>query len=283
MLKVKYVEQDGEYTFLKEIVNKLDNGVIGVILVGPTGCGKTLMGRTLAEDYDSVHYTIDGSNQTDRRDLEGSWEIIDKNTVFMEGPLVKAISSANKDGMAFLIINEINAIRPSEQISLNGILSESQINLISKSGEQHKLEPHAKLIIIGTMNVGVLGINPLQEAFFDRFKIVPTIEYPNEPTERKILKAVTKCSNDLAQIVSNMAFKFREAQRTGYKLSKDFSTRLCVDFIEVVSKVSKKYLDKCFETMILNKLSIDGTEKEYINNLLIGHHYKRRVEEALGG
>ena len=282
MLKVKYVEQDGEYAFAKEVINKLDNGVVGIIAVGPTGCGKTLMGRNLADDYNAIHYTIDGSSQTDRRDLEGSWEIIDKNTVFMDGPLVKSIDSANKDGIAFLIINEINAIRPSEQISLNGILSENEINLISKSGEKHKLEPNAKLVIIGTMNMGVLGINPLQEAFFDRFEIIQAIDYPNESTERKILKSVTNCNNDLAQVVSNMAFKFREAQRTGYKLSKDFSTRLCVSFINVITKVDKKYLDKCFETMILNKLSIDGTEKEYINNLLIGHHYKRRVQEALG-
>jgi len=80
-----------------------------------------------------------------------------------------AIKDANKKGISFVIINEVNAIRENEQISLNSLLSENHINLISKGFEKHELKLDSKLIIIGTMNKGVAGINKLQEAFEDRF------------------------------------------------------------------------------------------------------------------
>jgi hypothetical protein len=43
------------------------------------------------------------------------------------------------------------------------------LNLISKGFEKNELKSKSKLIIIGTMNKGVAGINKLQEAFEDRF------------------------------------------------------------------------------------------------------------------
>ena len=77
-----------------------------------------------------------------------------------------------------IIINEINAIRESEQISFNSLLSENHINLISKGFEKHELGKKSKLIIIGTMNKGVVGINKLQEAF-EQFKEWLTEIYNN--------------------------------------------------------------------------------------------------------
>ena len=277
----KYVEQDYEYTYTKEFITKMPNGSHGILLVGPEGSGKTLLGRCLAKEFKSEAFTIDGSSQTDRRDLEGNWEIINKETVFNKGPLVRAMEYANANGIAFIIINEINAIRPSEQISLNGILSEEEINLISKGGESVKLNDNAKLIVIGTMNVGVLGINPLQEAFFDRFQIVLHVNYPTKPIEKKILKTITNCDVELADVVSDMAYRFRNAQSSGYQLSKNFSTRISVEFVRVLQHLSTKFIPQSIDSMIVNKLSFDGSEKEYIKNLIISQDYEHKIKTLL--
>jgi len=287
IMKVEqYVEQNDEYRFLKEVITKLPYGSYGVLLVGPEGSGKTLLGRCLAKDFQANSTTIDGSSQTDRRDLEGNWEIVNRETVFNKGPLLRAVESANKpnekgEKIAFVIINEVNAIRPSEQISLNGLLSEEEMNLISKGGENIKLDDDAKLVIIGTMNVGVLGINPLQEAFFDRFQLILNIDYPNKNIEKKILKKITGCGEELAEIVSDMAFRFRNAQSSGYQLSKNFSTRISVEFIRVLQHIDAKYVPNVIKTMISNKLSFDGSEREYISNLIIGQDYEHRIVELM--
>ena len=167
--------------------------VKGVLLHGPPGTGKTLLAISLANIFNASYYIIDGSPDLDRRDIEGNWELIKGATKFNYGPLTLAIKDANQYGIAFVIINEINAIRENEQISLNSLLSEYHINLISKGFEKHELNSKSKLIIIGTMNKGVAGINKLQEAFEDRFIISPEINYSLKNKEIEIAVQMSGC------------------------------------------------------------------------------------------
>ncbi|TXT56330.1 MAG: Denitrification regulatory protein NirQ [Promethearchaeota archaeon] len=281
---VSYIQQVDEFDYLKSLINSVEKGnCFGILLYGPPGSGKTLLATSLSNSFHSRYFMVDGSPDLDRRDLEGNWELINGDTRFNYGPLTMAIKDANENGIAFIIINEINAIRESEQISLNSLLSESEINLISKGFEKHKLSPNSKLIIIGTMNKGVVGINKLQEAFEDRFIVCPEINYPNKEKEIEITKKISNCKEGVAEIAVDAARQIRKQATEDYAISKIFSTRLIVNFCYLISKMSPKYLKRNIENVIINKLGETVEERKSIAMILDGKMFEEKLRNALIG
>ncbi|MFX1289169.1 MAG: AAA family ATPase [Promethearchaeota archaeon] len=254
---------------------------IGILLHGPPGTGKTLLATSLAKEFNSSYYIIDGSPDLDRRDIEGNWELFNGDTRFNHGPLTRAIEDANKTGISFIVINEINAIRESEQISLNSLLSESHINLISKGFERYSLKETSKLVIIGTMNKGVIGINKLQEAFEDRFLVCPEITYPSKQKEIEIAVKLTGCKNKVAETVVDAARQIRKQAIKDFSITKIFSTRLIVNFCLIISNMSSSYLRYNIENVIINKLGENQEEKKSIAMILDGKLFEANLRKYL--
>ena len=279
---IEYIQQNDEFDYLKSLIDSLKKGkCIGILLYGPTGTGKTLLAISLAKFFKSSYYFVDGSPDLDRRDIEGNWEIIKGETKFNYGPLTQAINDANKSGISFVIINEINAIRENEQISLNSFLSENHINLISKGFEKYELNPESKLIVIGTMNKGVMGINKLQEAFEDRFIVCPEINYPIMEKEIEITTSISGCDKRIAEIVVDAAHQIREQAIMDLSITKIFSTRLIVNFCSLITKMPPKYLRNNIENIIINKLGENQEEKKSIAMILDGKMFESNLKEEL--
>ncbi len=267
---------------MKALINSLGKGrCIGILLHGPPGTGKTLLATTLAKDFDSSYFIIDGSPDLDRRDIEGNWELFNGDTKFNNGPLTRAIEDANSNGISFIVINEINAIRESEQISLNSLLSESHINLISKGFERYSLKETSKLVIIGTMNKGVIGINKLQEAFEDRFLVCPEITYPSKQKEIEIAVKLSGCKKMVAETVVDAARQIRKQAIKDFSITKIFSTRLIVNFCLIVSNMSPDYLRYNIENIIINKLGENQEEKKSIAMILDGKLFEDNLKKYL--
>jgi Holliday junction resolvasome RuvABC ATP-dependent DNA helicase subunit len=279
---IEYIQQRNEFDYLKALINSMGKGrCIGILLHGPPGTGKTLLATSLAKEFDSSYYIIDGSPDLDRRDIEGNWELFNGDTRFNHGPLTRAIEDANKAGICFIVINEINAIRESEQISLNSLLSESHINLISKGFERYSLKETSKLVIIGTMNKGVIGINKLQEAFEDRFLVCPEITYPSKQKEIEIAVKLTGCKSKVAETVVDAARQIRKQAIKDFSITKIFSTRLIVNFCLIVSKMSSAYLRYNIENIIINKLGENQEEKKSIAMILDGKLFEDNLRKYL--
>ena len=279
---IEYIQQKNEFDYLKALINSLGKGrCIGILLHGPPGTGKTLLATSLAKHFNSKYYIIDGSPDLDRRDIEGNWELFNGETRFNHGPLTRAIEDANSTGICFIIINEINAIRESEQISLNSLLSESHINLISKGFEKYSLKETSKLVIIGTMNKGVIGINKLQEAFEDRFLVCPEITYPTKQKEIEIAVKLTGCKDKVAETVVDAARQIRKQAIKDFSITKIFSTRLIVNFCLIVSKMSSNYLRYNIENIIINKLGENQEEKKSIAMILDGKLFEDNLRKYL--
>jgi len=267
---------------LKALINSIGKGrCIGILLHGPPGTGKTLLATSLAKDFNSSYFIIDGSPDLDRRDIEGNWELFNGDTKFNHGPLTRAIEDANKNGISFIVINEINAIRESEQISLNSLLSESHINLISKGFERYSLKETSKLVIIGTMNKGVIGINKLQEAFEDRFLVCPEISYPKKQKEIEIAVKLSGCKKIVAETVVDAARQIRKQAIKDFSITKIFSTRLIVNFCLIVSNMSPAYLRYNIENIIINKLGENQEEKKSIAMILDGKLFEDNLKKYL--
>ena len=280
--KISYIQQNDEFDYLKNLIKSLEKGIcMGILLHGPPGTGKTLLAITLANAFNAHYYIIDGSPDLDRRDIEGYWEIFNGETQFNYGPLTRAIDDANKEGVSFIIINEVNAIRESEQISLNSLLSENHINLISKGFERYELNPKSKLVIIGTLNKGVIGINKLQEAFEDRFIVSPEINYPIKQKEIEIATKISGCDTNLAEIVVDVARQIRKQALKDFSITKIFSTRLVVNFCIVVSCMSPKFLRHNIENIIINKLGENQEEKKSIAMILDGKMFEEKLNRLL--
>ena len=280
--KIEYIQQKDEFDYLKSLIDSLEKGnCVGILLQGPPGTGKTLLAISLAKAYKASYYIIDGSPDLDRRDIEGNWELLKEETKFNYGPLTLAIKDANNEGIAFIIINEINVIRENEQISLNSLLSENHINLISKGFEKHELNSESKLIIIGTMNLGVIGINKLQEAFEDRFIITPEISYPLKTKEIDIATKVSGCKEKIAEIVVDAARQIRKQAIEDYSITKIFSTRLVVNFCMLISLMPPKYLKHNIENVIINKLGTTTEEKKSIAMILDGKMFETKLKQEL--
>ncbi len=280
--EISYIQQINEFDYLLNLIKSFENGKsIGILLFGPPGTGKTLLAESLAKNFKAPYYIIDGSPDLDRRDIEGNWELVEGKTIFNYGPLTLAIKSANEHGIAFIIINEINAIRESEQISLNSLLAESNINLISKGFEQHRLNENSKLVIVGTMNKGVLGVNKLQEAFDDRFVANFEINYPEKDKEIEIATKITGCKPKIVEMVVDTARQIRKQAVQDYSLTKIFSTRLIVNFCNLISKTSPEFLKNNIENAILNKLGESPEEKKSITMILDGKMFENNLKKLL--
>ena len=280
---IKYIQQNNEFNYLKSLIKTFPKGrTIGILLFGPPGTGKTLLSISLAKSFGASYYFIDGSPDLDRRDLEGNWELREGFTKFNYGPLTKAIKDANKSGISFIIINEINAIRESEQISLNSLLSENHINLISKGFECHDLKPESKLIVIGTMNKGVVGVNKLQESFGDRFIISPEITYPDQKKEIEIVTQIAKCKREVAEIVVDAAQQIRKQATEDYSISHLFSTRLIVNFCLLITQMPPQFLNENIQNCIIQKLGDTVEERKSIAMILDGKMFKQKLSSLLG-
>ena len=280
--KINYIQQYDEFDYLKNFIKSFDKGTcMGILLHGPPGTGKTLLAITLANSFKAHYYIIDGSPDLDRRDIEGYWEIFNGETQFNYGPLTKAIEDANKEGISFIIINEVNAIRESEQISLNSLLSENHVNLISKGFERYELNPKSKLVIVGTLNKGVIGINKLQEAFEDRFIVSPEINYPIKQKEIEIATIISGCDRNIAELVVDVARQIRKQALKDFSITKIFSTRLIVNFCIVVSSMSPKFLRHNIENIIINKLGENQEEKKSIAMILDGKMFEEKLNKLL--
>jgi hypothetical protein len=149
------------------------------------------------------------------------------------------------------------------------LLSESHINLISKGFEMYSLKETSKLVIIGTMNKGVIGINKLQEAFEDRFLVCPEITYPTKQKEIEIAVKLTGCKDKVAETVVDAARQIRKQAIKDFSLTKIFSTRLIVNFCLIVSKMSSNYLTYNIEkksiAMILDGKLFEDNLRKYLN------------------
>lgn len=277
-----YIQQNRELDFVEVWVNSLPKGSVGgVLLKGPTGTGKTLFGKNLAQRLDCDCITIDGSRDIDRLHLEGYFDLIDGSTKFVYGPVVVAVYLANLRGICILLINEVNAIQEGEQISLNSVIAEKEINLVSKAFEKHKLSPDAKLIVVGTMNPGYGGTFNMQEAFENRFLHKIEIEYPNHNTEVKIVQSASGCDDEVAKIIVDGLRQVRKQAQKDFSITKALSTRLMVEFAKSVSITPTEFITHNIQYAIINALADTREQKKSVASILDGKKFADSLQNRL--
>ena len=122
---------------------------LNILVDGHKGTGKTLLVRKFASDNKIPLYSMDCSNETTEEHLVGS--MVNMGT-YQLGAIPTAFQIANKYGKCILHLDEMSCLLKTQQKLLNSLLDDRQSIHIPSIDKEYKLQPHAKLMIIGTMN-----------------------------------------------------------------------------------------------------------------------------------
>lgn len=156
-------------------------------ITGLSGNGKTFMVEQACAKLGREYVRIQVTPETDEDDLIGGFRLIDGETVFAKGPVIKAMEAG-----AVLLIDEID--RGSNKImALQGVLEGKPV-LIKKTGEM--VHPTKGFNVIATANTKGKGSEDgrfiaatvIDEAFLERFTVTIEQPYPSAAIEKKILK-----------------------------------------------------------------------------------------------
>jgi hypothetical protein len=161
-----------------------------IFVTGMSGNGKTFgIEQACAQtgrEVIRVNFTV----ETDEDDLIGGFRLVNGETKFFKGPVIKAMEMG-----AVLLLDEIDLGNPSKIMALQSIL-EGGGYFIKKTGEY--VTPAKGFTAIATANTKgkgsddgrFIGTNILNEAFLERFPITVEQEYPSPSIEKKILGRV---------------------------------------------------------------------------------------------
>jgi hypothetical protein len=186
-------------------------------IAGLSGNGKTFMIEQACAQTKREFIRVQINPETDEDDLLGGFRLIDGETVFAKGPVLKAMENG-----AVLLLDEVD--RATNKIMcLQGILEGKPV-LVKKTGDV--VTPAKGFTVIATANTKGSGngdddhkfsaASILDDAFLERFTIVINQEFPSQSIEKKIvLKHMEKFGYSDVEFAENLA-KWSDVIRRTY-------------------------------------------------------------------
>lgn len=158
-------------------------------ITGLSGNGKTFMVEQACAKAKREFFRVNITVETDEDDLLGHYALIDGNTVWQDGPVVKAMERG-----AILLLDEID-LASSKIMCLQPVLEGKGVYLKKVN---RFVSPSVGFNVFATANTKgkgsedgrFIGTNILNEAFLERFPITVEQEYPSVSVEKKILDKV---------------------------------------------------------------------------------------------
>mgnify|MGYP000586400005 FL=1 len=184
----------GNFADIKQLVSSGE--FFPAFITGESGNGKTVMVEQAAAKSKREFVRVQITPETDEDDLIGGFRLIDGNTVFFKGPVIKAMEAG-----AVLLIDELDR-GTNKLMCLQGIMEGKPV-LLKKTGQV--ITPAPGFTIIATANTKGRGSESgkfsaagiLDEAFLERFPITVDQTFPTEAIERRILGAISKTQDKL--------------------------------------------------------------------------------------
>lgn len=220
-----------------------------VYLTGLSGNGKTMMVEQACAEAGREYIRVQITPETDEDDLIGGFRLVNGETVFSKGPVIKAMEAG-----AILLVDEID--RGSNKLmALQGVLEGKPV-LIKKTGEL--VTPAAGFNIIATSNTKGKGSEDgrfiaatiIDEAFLERFTITMEQPYPTAPVEKKIvvkhMELFGQVDEDFAENLTKWSAAIRKTFDEG-GIDEIISTRRLCHIAQTfaIFKDRKKSIDLC--------------------------------------
>ena len=248
---------DGDYVLQEELCRQIliclkENEK--VLLVGPTGCGKSTLIEQLAARLNWPVVRVAASGGLTESDLLGEWTVRDGETVFNYGFLPRAMKLG-----AICLVDEIDGIEPSVAFAIHQLM-EDQGKLVLLQNGAEIIEPHKGFRLVCTANTlghgdesGLYtGTKVLNSAFLDRFAAVFQMSYMPPDLEAEIIcRRVPGCKKRLARRLVKVAADVRQA-RENEEIYCTFSTRRLIEAARKYSQLGN--LDAALALAALNHL-----------------------------
>lgn len=172
----------------KAVLNILKSNIFyPVFISGLSGNGKTFMVEQACAKAQRDFFRVNITIETDEDDLLGGFRLVDGETVWFDGPVVKAMRAGG-----VLLLDEID-LASSKIMCLQPVMEGKGI-FLKKINEW--VIPAVGFTIIATANTkgkgdmtgNFSGTNVMNEAMLERFPITIEQDYPTAAVEKRILR-----------------------------------------------------------------------------------------------
>jgi len=186
------VEESEQPTYLDwnnslDIIDKAFEKGLFVLIIGPKGTGKTSLVREYAAQKSKELQSINFSLRTRESHLVGTKNLVDGNTGFDEGILVKSMKEGN-----ILYLDEINAAEADVLLRLDEALDDRR-QIILKESDGQIIKAKDSWFVIATINpLTHVGTKELPPQLLSRFPVRIRLDYPPEDIEYQIIKKHVK-------------------------------------------------------------------------------------------
>jgi nitric oxide reductase NorQ protein len=210
-----YAEQGNEC----EVFERTWRQRLPMLLKGPTGCGKTRFVEHMAARLGRPLVTVSCHDDLTAADLVGRYLIGDGNTVWIDGPLARAVRQG-----AICYLDEVVEARKDTTVVLHPLADDRRVLPIERTGELLQATPEFMLVV--SYNPGYQNLlKSLKPSTRQRF-VALTFDYPVPEIERRILMAESGVDERLATRLVKLASALRRL--TDQDLEETVSTRLLV-------------------------------------------------------
>lgn len=190
-----------------------------VLLKGPTGCGKTRFVEHMAARLGRPLITIACNEDTTASDLLGRHLILGGDTVWVDGPLTRAV----REG-ALVYLDEFLEARADTLVVIHSLTDHRRRLMLDRLDQELAAPPEFMLVV--SYNPGYQqGFKELKPSTRQRF-LALDFTYPEAAVEQEIVCAETGVAPDRARQLVKLAGKIRNLKHLG--LSEAPSTRLLI-------------------------------------------------------
>jgi nitric oxide reductase NorQ protein len=196
-----------------------------LLLKGPTGTGKSRFVEYMAHELGCEFIKVSCNEDTSASDLLGRFLLKGNETVWQDGPVVRAV----KNG-ALLYLDEIAEAREDVIVVLHSLTDHRREIAIDRLNEV--VVAPASFMLVASFNPGYQSrLKEMKPSTRQRF-VTLEFNYPNEKVESEIIQTETACDMKVASLLARLAIKIRSLD--DLTLRETVSTRLLVNTAHLI-------------------------------------------------
>jgi len=248
-----------------------------VLMIGPTGCGKTLAAQTVAKTFNRPFFYFNmGSTQDARSALIGNTHFEkETGTIFSESTFVKAIQTPN----AVVLLDEISRAHHDAANIMMTVLDTLQRYLrLDEKKDSSVVNVADGVCFVGTANIGnqYTATRVMDRALMDRFSVKIEMDFLDKQSELNLMvnryeidTNDTALFNTISSICDIAAHTRDQYRQEDGKITNFISTRAVCEMVELANDGFS--LKEIAESVIYPEFSSDGgvdSERTYIKQVV---------------
>lgn len=230
---------------------------MGVMLTGPTGCGKTRLVRHVSAELGRSLITVSCHDDLSASDLLGRYLVVGGDVRWVDGPLTTAVRHG-----AVCYLDEVAEARRDTLAVLHSVLDDRRELYLDRSGESIAAADGFALMASYNPESRSL-LKELKPSFRHRFVTIE-VDYLPPERETQVVAHESGVSEDVAERFVRSAVALRRASHAGIEPP---STRLLVAAARLV--VAGLPLEQAVRVGIVNPLSAEGPAEIALEELLV--------------